>query len=108
MPTVWMRENVKNQTRFHRTPYCRQLRKGPSRGTPHELIELDLNDVAARPCKTCYPDAPRIKILKTYCTICESRIACEHNGGVLIHRRVTGWPQYIWPDSNQMPYYRSA
>jgi hypothetical protein len=107
MPTVWMREDPKYKTRFHRTPYCRQLRKKPARGTQHELIEVDLAEIAIRPCQTCYPDAPRVKILKTYCAICESRYACEHNGGVLIRDR-GGRRYWVWPDTNQMPLYRSA
>lgn len=107
MPTVWMRVDPKFRTRFHRSPDCRQLRKNPSRGDHHELIAVELSELGVRPCKTCYPDAPRIKILKTYCAICESRYACEHNGGVLIRDR-GGRRYWVWPDTNSMPLYRSA
>ena len=108
MPTVWMRVDPLRRTRFHRSPECRQLRKGPARGPGLELVSLELSEAGVRPCKTCYPDAPRIKIRKVYCRECESKMPCAHNGGVLITRRGHGEPQHVWPDSNQMPYYRSA
>lgn len=107
MPVVWMRDDPKRRTRFHRTPDCRQLRKKPSRGEPSHLVAADLEDVGVRPCKTCYPDAPRTEVRHAYCSICESRYACEHNGGVLITDR-RGRRFWVWPDTNQMPYYRSA
>lgn len=108
MPLVWMRADPKKRTRFHQSPDCRQLTKPPARGEHHPLIACDLENVLVRPCKTCYPDAPRTEVRHAYCRTCESRYACEHNGGVLIQRRVTGWPQYVWPDTNQMPLYRRA
>lgn len=47
-----------------------------------ELAELSL----ARPCKTCYPDAPRIKVVRRFCPICNTNCPqpCEHNGGVRV------------------------
>jgi|SRR5262245_4291804 len=106
MPMVWMRKNEHHKTRFHRSSTCRQLRKRPSRGEPHDLIEVDLDEVDVRPCLTCYPDAPRYDLLKRYCQICDSRHPCEHNGGVAISRRGHGYSFYVWPDANSMPYYR--
>src|SRR5215831_4141023 len=101
MITVWMRvDPVRRATRFHRTPDCRQLQKKPACGSPRELIEIDVSEVEVRPCGTCYPDAPRMAYLKRWCTICESRHPCEHNGGVLVidrgNRRF-----WVWPDANQ-------
>ena len=105
MPMVWIREDPKFRTRFHRHPDCKQLRKPPARGKPRELKHLDLNDVHVRPCKTCYPDVPRIQIFKRYCETCQSPYACEHNGGVQIVDRA-GRHYWVWPDTNQMPFYR--
>jgi hypothetical protein len=107
MPTVWMRRDPKRRTRFHRSPDCRQLTKGPARGDGHELIAVDLEDVHVRPCHSCYPDAPRIKVRHPYCYTCGTAHACEHNGGVLIRDRA-GRRFYVWPDTNQMPLYRRS
>ena len=105
MPTVWVREHPKRRRRFHASPDCRQLRKGPSRGEAQRLLAVDLNDIDIRPCLTCYPDAPRVVIFKAYCPICESRRPCAHNGAVqVIDRAGRHW--WAWPDNNQMPYYR--
>jgi hypothetical protein len=105
MPTVWMRENPKHLTRFHRTPDCRQLRKKPAQGDHRELVEVDLEEVFVRPCRTCYPDAPAIKLIKAYCPICDSKTPCQHNGGVqIVDRR--GRNFWVWPNTNQMPLYR--
>jgi hypothetical protein len=108
MPTVWMRVDAKRRTRFHRSPECRQLRKGPARGPGLPLVAIELSETGVRPCKTCYPDAPTIRLLKRYCYECDTGNPCAHNGGVLIKRRGHGFPQYVWSDSNQMPYFRSA
>ena len=105
MPTVWMRYESRYRTRFHRSPDCRQLTKKPARGEGLPLIAVDLEEVDARPCATCYPDAPRIKVLHRYCDICESPYPCEHNGGVLILDRA-GRRYWVWPDTNSMPLYR--
>jgi hypothetical protein len=102
-----MRQDPKYRVRFHRTPTCRQLTKGPARGPGHELVALDLNEVGVRPCKTCYPDAPRIEIRHAYCPTCMSAHACEHNGGVQIIDR-QGRRYWVWPDTYQMPYYRTT
>jgi len=107
MPTVWMRDDPKHRTRFHRSPDCKQLRKGPARGVDKPLVARDLNDVFVRPCKTCYPDAPRIKIRKTYCPECDTVHACPHNGGVVVTDR-QGRLWWSWPDANQMPLYRRS
>lgn len=107
MPVVWVRADPKRRTRFHRSPDCRQLTKNPSRGEHHPLVALDLNDVGFRPCKTCYPDAPRVKFRRAYCPTCDSKYACRHNGGVLIIDRA-GRRYWVWPDTNQMPLYRDS
>jgi hypothetical protein len=107
VPTVWMRDNPKKRSRFHRSPDCRQLRKAPAEGEHYPLLELDLEEVFVRPCQTCYPDAPRIKIRKAYCPICDTGQACRHNGGVqIIDRQARAY--WVWPDTNQMPYYRKT
>ena len=105
MVLVWIRDNPRGMTRFHRTKDCRNLRKKVARGTPNELLHVDLNDVVVRPCLLCYPDAPRIKVNKRFCDICQSRYACEHNGGVRVTLR-DGRSRYVWPDSNLMPAFR--
>ena len=102
---VWMRVDHKHQTRFHRIPTCRQLRKKPALGEPRELIAVELNQVGVRPCATCYPDAPRVKIIKRYCELCNTVYACPHNGGVAVTDR-GGRQFWVWPDSNGMPFYR--
>jgi len=107
MPTVWMRVDPKYRTRFHRSPECYQLQKGPARGDGLPLVAVDLNDVHVRPCRICYPDAPPINIRKAYCYTCDSPFACEHNGGLLIRDR-RGRRYYVWPDTNQMPLYRTT
>lgn len=107
MPAVWVRNDPKRRTRFHKSPDCKQLRKPPSNGQHYPLLVLDLNDVFVRPCKTCYPDAPRIKVRRTYCSTCESTYACRHNGGVQITDRA-GRRYWVWPDTNQMPLYRKS
>lgn len=105
MPAVWIREDPKLRTRFHRRPDCRQLTKKPSRGEHHDLVQADLEAVHVRPCRTCYPDAPHLAIRKRYCPICDTKHACAHNGGVAIKDR-RGRRFWVWPDTNQMPYYR--
>jgi len=106
MPTVvWVREDPKFRTRFHRVPDCRQLTKKPSRGLHHDLAQVDLELVHVRPCRTCFPDAPHLVIRKRYCPVCDTKHACSHNGGVLITDR-RGRSFWVWPDTNQMPYYR--
>ena len=106
MVTVWMRDDqFGRRTRFHRVPTCRQLQKRPSRGEKNDLIQVDLKDAGVRPCLTCYPDAPRYNLLKRWCEVCGTRNACEHNGGVLITDR-RGRRFWVWPDTNQMPFYR--
>jgi hypothetical protein len=106
MPTVWVTANRKRRTRFHRSPDCRQLKKAPARGERQPVQALDLNDVGVRPCKTCYPDAPALKIFKPYCHKCRSPYPCRHNGGIeVVDRR--GHRRYVWPDTNQAPYYRA-
>jgi len=107
MPTVWMRRDPKHRTRFHRHPDCYQLTKGPARGEGLQLIAVDLNEVYVRPCKSCYPDAPRIPVRHPYCHDCRSPYPCRHNGGVQVTSR-HGHTRWVWPDTNQMPLYRRS
>jgi len=105
MPTVWIRDDPKHRTRFHRHPDCFQLTKKPSRGDHHDLVSADLSTVHVRPCRVCYPDAPHLALWKRYCPTCDTKNACRHNGGIeVIDRR--GRKFWVWPDTNQMPYYR--
>lgn len=102
-----MKDDPLRRNRFHRTPDCRQLKKGPARGPGREVISVDLSEVQVRPCHTCYPDAPTIKIRKLWCPECHTRHACPHNGGVLVIDRADR-RFWVWPDTNQMPYYRKV
>lgn len=99
MVMVWVRDGRVRSARFHRSPDCRNLRKRPARGTVNVLLALDLDEVLIRPCLTCYPDAPRIKMTKRYCLIHDSPMPCEHNGGVLVPMS-DGRSRHVWPDSN--------
>jgi hypothetical protein len=71
------------------------------------LVAVDLEEVGARPCRICYPDAPRIEIKKVWCKRCKSKRPCRHNGGVRVVRR-HGESVYVWPDTNQMPLFRRS
>ena len=105
MPTVWMRDDSLLRTRFHRDPDCRQLRKKPAHGPGNPIVPVPLEMALVRPCRTCYPDAPFVKIRKAYCSFCESKHACEHNGGVLILDRA-GRDLWVWPDANLMRLWK--
>ena len=76
---------------------------------------VELSDLrGARPCKTCYPDAPNYRIVRRACSICNrpKLTPCEHNGGVLVTlTRHTSYisvlrdpgdeflqTTYVWPD----------
>lgn len=85
MPTVYM----KRPGTFHRTKDCVQLTKNPPRGGEHrELQEISLEEytqyATPRPCRSCYPDAPRARSRRQACEVCNNKrvVACEHNGGV--------------------------
>lgn len=112
MPTVYLRADPKHKTRFHRTPNCWQLTKKPSMGDHYELVAKDLEEVFVRPCLTCYPDAPRLKILKRYCPRCDTKTPCPHNGGIAVF---TNWEAYhkgrkliwVWPDNNYLRRYHT-
>lgn len=112
VPTVFYREG--NQT-FHRSGDCAQLVKRPARGEPHPVRTGDLAELfGVRPCKTCYPDAPRFKMVRRYCPKCNVKrtLACAHNGGMPVtityktnYVGLTRDPGeivqkdiYVWPD----------
>ena len=105
MPVVWVKKHPKHRVRFHRSPSCHQLVKKVARGEGHPVIAVDLDEVGYRPCRTCYPDSPRIDIRRPYCPTCDSRYACEHNGGIQIITRA-GRKYWVWPDTYSMPFYR--
>ena len=108
MPTVYVKADYLHRTRFHRDPGCRDLRKASARGgAGNPLIAVDLEDVQARPCLRCYPDAPHVSIVKAYCVVCDSKHACEHNGGVQIIDR-GGRKYWMWPDNNSFRHLSSA
>ena len=72
---------------FHRHAECVQLQKRPARGEAKPIVEADLNDVNFKhPCLTCYPDAPRPKVVRRWCEQCNyQRInPCPHNGAVKV------------------------
>lgn len=57
---------------------------------PGTVVELSLDQLDHRtPCRECYPDAPRAKVLLPYCHRCRSPRPCEHNGGVAVKVPVT-------------------
>jgi hypothetical protein len=48
---------------------------------------MDLDKINFKtPCKTCYPDAPRIPVARRFCSICNKGkpYPCQHNGGVKV------------------------
>lgn len=72
---------------FHRSQECSQLHKRPARGSAHPLQSIDLSEVnLRRPCKVCYPDAPRTKVARRFCPQCNTNSVrpCAHNGGVRV------------------------
>lgn len=72
---------------FHRVEDCAQLRKRPARGSARPLVARDLSELNfLRPCKNCYPDAPRVKVVRRFCPQCNvSKVRpCAHNGGVRV------------------------
>lgn len=73
--------------KFHSTRDCWQLTKTPHVGDHREVDEIDLEDIAyPLPCRTCYPDAPRLESVHRYCRVCDTGKVnpCEHNGGVKV------------------------
>ena len=111
MPTVYVREK---SVVFHRSADCFQLKKGPARGPGRALREVPLEELPKpRPCRYCYPDAPRARSRHRYCQECKgSALPCEHNGGVLVtltnthtKRSIMSEPgdtyqrtRYVWPE----------
>lgn len=82
VPTVFYKDG---NPVFHQTDSCVQLTKKPARGEPHPVLSTDLKDLlGVRPCQACYPDAPRPRVVRRHCPVCnKSKItACPHNGGV--------------------------
>lgn len=98
---------------FHRIPDCWRIKAGQTGGSSHPVREVTLGDLTPRqaPCRSCYPDSPRLKIHTPYCHACETRQPCPHNGGVLVKiprvwrygsallepGQVTYAHRYVWP-----------
>lgn len=119
--TIRSAGNVK----FHSNPDCLALRVNKTKiersGNvvhPTELEELPLS--LRKPCRRCYPDAPKIlEVNRQRCTICKQRnpLPCAHNGGVKVRvHRVGGMrsgpkgryfdperkvevDRYVWPEN---------
>lgn len=83
MPTVYRSET---STRFHRSRTCKQLKRPSIKG----IIEQDLDDVRGIPCRTCYPDAPKVSSIHRRCSTCggDTNVPCAHNGGVLVRQEI--------------------
>lgn len=113
MPTVFVKSV--DRPRFHRTEDCSQLTKSPPKGHSHSIRAVDITELtSARPCRFCYPRAPRSRALRRHCYICNpSNVRpCEHNGGVLVTMALTTHyvstlrdpgdehvvERYVWPD----------
>lgn len=96
--------------RFHKNRECFQLTKSGS-----VAAEVNLDEIGrAQPCRTCYPDAPRLASAHRWCRECNKQKIrpCQHNGGVLVpltrtHRKTTinSDPgdtyirfDYVWPE----------
>ena len=113
MSTVYVTNVLTYRSVFHRTETCKFLWKKalrPSSG--YRAVELE--EVSKlRPCRVCYPDAPRANFFHRYCHTCESRKPCAHNGGVLVPGtrtakretlyhdvgdRITVTRMYVWPE----------
>ncbi len=101
--------------KFHASPECTQLTKGPATGSSRPVEKIDLGDLyPARPCKLCYPDAPVPRSAHRYCYTCDPGRTrpCEHNGGVRVfmtrvHRKGSLYrdpgevfiqERYVWPE----------
>jgi hypothetical protein len=93
--------------RVHETPSCRIL-KSYHQKRPLKLVGLDAISTPLF-CRTCFPDAPRIKkIPHLPCDICSPNRAkpCEHNGGVLVvikrhdsYPTSSNYTRYVWPET---------
>jgi hypothetical protein len=114
MPMVYVIGETGPRSVFHRDPECHHLTK-PTRGERGVLREVDLDEVHdRRPCRVCYPDAPRPTWFKRFCPECNTTrpAPCPHNGGVRVimdhtFRKPTLYHEvgdvysrekYVWPD----------
>jgi hypothetical protein len=102
---------------FHSEVTCPRIRMGQASkhsSAPAHAVPISSID-GLSPCRSCYPDAPRIKFLKRRCKECGSARPCAHNGGVrvlvpavyrrgsallpagtVIYRRRWVWPDVAW------------
>ena len=79
---VWVSEHGRH---FHARQECRRIKAGQhAKQSTATLYSMELKDVdGLAPCRSCYPDAPRIITYKPYCDECRTARPCAHNGGVL-------------------------
>ena len=102
---------------FHSEASCARIRMGQRSkhsSAPVHAVPISSID-GLSPCRSCYPDAPRIKFFKRRCKECGSARPCAHNGGVyvrvpavyrrgsalmkpgtVIYRRRWVWPDVAW------------
>lgn len=110
MPLVFLTGSERRS--FHKSKDCYELGS-----KTQEVYTAPLSDLphTASPCKACYPDAPRVRVLRRLCLECSTDGVirpCEHNGGVQVvvrhaaptiasgrqavtyHRKVWVWPDH--------------
>jgi hypothetical protein len=88
----------------HDRPDCPALQRGQRfKKRPKQIKIRDLTTIRApKPCKVCWPDAPRLKVRHHQCTECRFRrpMPCKHNGGVLVtldeNSARSAW---VWPEN---------
>lgn len=111
MPSVFVSAHGEH---FHAVKDCQWITLGQkaqrSSAPVHAVPISSISGLS--PCKSCYPDTPRIKFFKRRCKECKSARPCAHNGGVLVKipvvwRRgsalipkgaITFRRKYVWPD----------
>lgn len=100
---------------FHATKDCWRVRAGQhAKSSTAPLRSLELKDLEGfSPCRTCYPDTPRVTTFHRFCSEHGSARPCVHNGGVYVliprtWRRgsalnqpgdVTYRKAYVWPEN---------
>lgn len=99
--------------RFHRTDSCWRIRAGQVGKAQYRVRKIGPREFTPRhtPCRSCFPDAPRVRVRTPYCYACESAKPCAHNGGVMVKiprvwrygaallepGQVTYSRRYVWP-----------
>lgn len=99
---------------FHAAETCRWISLGQkARNSSAPTHAVQISSISGlSPCRSCYPDAPRIKFTKRRCKECGSARPCAHNGGILVKipvvwrkgsalipkGAITYRKRYVWPD----------